>query len=83
MGLILLGMPLWQVSARIFPWSHYVGEWHSHPESDPTPSSLDLSEWRKVCTATDEAMAFLILGTAALWFGINAGGELRRAAQIL
>ncbi len=25
----------------------YLGEWHTHPEDDPTPSSIDLSGWRK------------------------------------
>jgi integrative and conjugative element protein (TIGR02256 family) len=25
----------------------YLGEWHTHPEDDPSPSSLDRSEWQK------------------------------------
>lgn len=24
----------------------YIGEWHTHPEDFPTPSSLDISEWK-------------------------------------
>jgi integrative and conjugative element protein (TIGR02256 family) len=24
----------------------YIGEWHTHPQNHPTPSSIDLSEWR-------------------------------------
>lgn len=27
---------------------HYVGEWHSHPESDPTPSGPDFTAIRKI-----------------------------------
>lgn len=26
----------------------YLGEWHTHPEDHPTPSSLDRSEWRRL-----------------------------------
>lgn len=25
----------------------YLGEWHTHPEDDPSPSGLDRNEWRK------------------------------------
>lgn len=24
----------------------YIGEWHTHPEDFPTPSALDISEWK-------------------------------------
>lgn len=26
----------------------YIGEWHTHPEDYPTPSSIDVVEWRKL-----------------------------------
>lgn len=25
----------------------YLGEWHTHPEANPTPSSVDLLNWRR------------------------------------
>jgi integrative and conjugative element protein (TIGR02256 family) len=25
----------------------YLGEWHSHPEADPNPSTVDLDDWRR------------------------------------
>jgi integrative and conjugative element protein (TIGR02256 family) len=25
----------------------YLGEWHTHPESFPTPSSIDIRDWRR------------------------------------
>ncbi|WP_419150514.1 hypothetical protein [Paraburkholderia kururiensis] len=28
----------------------YLGERHTHPETVPTPSSIDTWEWRKICT---------------------------------
>lgn len=24
----------------------YIGEWHTHPQNHPTPSSIDLAEWQ-------------------------------------
>lgn len=29
---------------------NYLGEWHTHPEDDPTPSGRDLREWRRLVT---------------------------------
>lgn len=26
----------------------YVGEWHTHPQDNPTPSSTDIYEWEKL-----------------------------------
>ena len=33
----------WEESNGII---RYVGEWHTHPQDHPTPSSIDLSEWK-------------------------------------
>ena len=52
----------------------YLGEWHTHPEADPTPSSTDLHDWRRRLR-TDafggDALYFLILGVRAVraWEG--------------
>jgi integrative and conjugative element protein (TIGR02256 family) len=26
---------------------HYLGEWHTHPEAVPAPSSVDIQDWRR------------------------------------
>jgi integrative and conjugative element protein (TIGR02256 family) len=26
----------------------YIGEWHTHPQNHPTPSSIDLREWQQL-----------------------------------
>ena len=50
----------------------YLGEWHTHPVSDPTPSSLDLAEWKKIYGRKNCNMLFLIAGTAnAFWLGVG------------
>lgn len=45
--------------------SNYLGEWHSHPEDDPTPSSHDRREWRRIARETvhdGDSLFFLIVG---------------------
>lgn len=43
--------------------SIYCGTWHTHPESYPTPSSIDLADWKK-CIARNEGrqLLFIIVG---------------------
>ena len=26
---------------------NYLGEWHTHPENNPTPSSIDINTWKR------------------------------------
>lgn len=50
----------------------YLGEWHSHPESSPSPSSLDTAEWRKIACGRTNPMVFMILGwSGELWVGLS------------
>lgn len=56
----------------------YLGEWHTHPERDPAPSLLDISEWRKICRTRQECMIFLIVGNFdKLWLGIGQGQNIQ------
>jgi integrative and conjugative element protein (TIGR02256 family) len=55
----------------------YLGEWHTHPESDPLPSTLDLEEWRKICSRRKDPMVFLIQGTLSQWVGIGLGHAIK------
>ena len=53
---------------------NYLGEWHTHPERNPTPSGIDLKNWDSILkwVATDsERLYFLIVGTdfLQLWVG--------------
>lgn len=47
----------------------YVGEWHTHPESTPTPSGVDAIEWRRVMRAEKQTTAFIIVGTLDWYVG--------------
>lgn len=60
----------WAGSGRTCAW---LGEWHTHPEPDPSPSIVDRLNWRRKLTFDryDEALFFLIAGTDRLrvWEG--------------
>ncbi|MEZ4961940.1 MAG: Mov34/MPN/PAD-1 family protein [Saprospiraceae bacterium] len=46
--------------------SNYLGEWHTHPEPSPTPSSVDKQTWlRQVVESTfeNDSLFFIIVGT--------------------
>jgi integrative and conjugative element protein (TIGR02256 family) len=63
----------WRGSGRT---KDYLGEWHTHPEATPTPSSVDVSEWCSLCSRSKCPLIFFILGTADNWYGIGFGAEL-------
>lgn len=44
----------------------YIGEWHSHPERLPTPSSIDRASWDQAVAEQQRDLVFIIQG----WDGI-------------
>lgn len=62
----------------------FLGEWHTHPETVPHPSSIDLKSWRKLITANQRNMFFIILGTEGHWGGLGIATKIGiRAKQAL
>ena len=51
----------------------YLGEWHTHPESRPTPSFIDLCNWRRklLFDQFSYCLFFVIVGTQKIhvWEG--------------
>jgi integrative and conjugative element protein (TIGR02256 family) len=44
---------------------NYLGEWHTHPEDDPTPSGHDRTDWHRLVTTQryeQDALFFVIVG---------------------
>lgn len=71
----------WSVSGNTLD---YIGEWHTHPELGPSPSSLDLSEWKKICAARNSNMLFLIAGlTGNFWLGVGRGQHIVKAIEVI
>lgn len=68
---------------------HYVGDWHTHPESSPQPSSTDLSSMNDMVSASrHELPGFLMMivgtrpGPSGIWLSIHhANGEWSRLDQ--
>lgn len=47
-----------------------LGEWHTHPESSPTPSGIDIGSWKKFIKRRQGQRAiFMIEGTQSAWAG--------------
>jgi len=49
----------------------YIGDWHTHPQRIPSPSSKDYVEWKKLTKALPKPHLFAIVGTSdsRLWLG--------------
>lgn len=43
----------------------YIGEWHSHPEDEPSPSTKDRDSWNRYLSAL-EPMVLIIVGRKKL-----------------
>jgi integrative and conjugative element protein (TIGR02256 family) len=57
---------------------HFIGEWHTHPEPNPTPSSLDLASMREVYLKSSHELNYfitVIVGNRSnglvLWVGVQ------------
>lgn len=71
----------WQESGGVVD---YIGEWHSHPERHPSPSSIDIREWKSICLFQRKPMVFLIAGTfAPSWVGVGDNNDIRQALSPL
>lgn len=57
----------------------YIGEWHTHPETIPTPSSTDKQLIRNMLRDTKMEINFLfltIVGTSDFFVGLQKGAKL-------
>ena len=60
----------------------YLGEWHTHPESHPQPSHLDMREWLNICGRRRAPMIFIIQGTISCWVGLGIGRAVKMAELV-
>lgn len=70
----------WDESIGAF---NYIGEWHTHPESIPRPSSIDKCEWKRILREAkydSDYLLFCIVGldSIKLWQGITSSMELKQ-----
>lgn len=73
-------LQLWEESEGV---TDYLGEWHTHPEEHPTPSTIDRAEWRKLLSSYRCPLMFLIAGTQTeMWIGVGQAGFVKSAQPI-
>lgn len=58
----------WRESGRTLT---FVGEWHTHPEPNPTPSLIDRATWMRVGARHKVGpLVFAIRGYSGWWWGL-------------
>ena len=71
-------MKMW---AKSVGTCNYLGEWHTHPEHDPSPSGVDRNDWVRRLTSDHfaaDSLFFIIVGITRInvWEGNKTSGEI-------
>jgi len=68
---------------------HFIGEWHTHPEDDPLPSSLDLNSMHDSFIKSKHELNFFVMIIAGshkpglcLWIGLHNNNGYTRLKRI-
>lgn len=61
----------------------YIGEWHTHPEDNPTPSTTDVREWSALARQRGHGSALLtaIVGRQTLYLELIGHAGTRRPLE--
>lgn len=62
---------------------NYLGEWHTHPESYPKPSQIDIRNWKEILrnrTFSSQYLYFVIVGIneVGIWEGDKREQKIKR-----
>jgi integrative and conjugative element protein (TIGR02256 family) len=63
----------------------YLGEWHTHRESQPKPSRRDSAMIRNMLRQTEMTIDYLVLvvvGTQEIWVGMDDGRRLAKLSGL-
>ncbi|HTK12291.1 MAG TPA: Mov34/MPN/PAD-1 family protein [Xanthobacteraceae bacterium] len=70
----------WRTSGKV---STFVGEWHTHPEASPKPSSIDRRTWQKVAASNRAGPTFfLIRGYDGWWAGLGGPNRIAEMTEL-
>jgi len=66
---------------------NYLGEWHTHPEDDPLPSTVDRRDWAQITARAgfeQSSLLFVIVGRVyiRMWEVPKASGKLISLSSI-
>ena len=59
----------------------YSGEWHTHPEDEPTPSSVDLNSIKEIYQKSElviDGVVLVIVGLKSNYYGFYNGVRIKR-----
>lgn len=78
---LLLGKQHRALLKKLEPPYGYIGTWHTHPSGIPTPSSIDLCDWKKCIKQnrnSTSALVFIIAGTESyrIWLYDSHSGSI-------
>ena len=78
---LFLGKQHREMLKKLKPPYGYIGTWHTHPSGMPTPSSVDLRDWKKCIKQnrnSTSALVFIIAGTESyrIWLYDSNSGDL-------
>ena len=65
---------------------YYLGEWHTHPEENPTPSLTDIASIRDVYSKSDlviNGVFLIIIGIKSNYYGYYDGENLHKIDVVL
>lgn len=62
----------------------YLGEWHTHPEYNPSPSMIDTAGWQRIMDKRTTPMLFVIAGIQdRLWIGLGTSTGLLSIPELM
>ena len=77
------------IKAQFKTGLHFIGEWHTHPEPNPTPSGLDLESMRDAFSKSGHELNYFILvivgnraDRLALWVSIHDNHQFTHLNEI-
>lgn len=72
---------LWRGSGGL---TRYIGEWHTHPQDDPSPSTIDLHEWHKLAKVRldERPLLAVIVGRNSLYVELTYGDGCRKILNV-
>jgi integrative and conjugative element protein (TIGR02256 family) len=69
---------------------HFVGEWHTHPEPNPTPSKLDVKSMREAFLKSNHELNYFIMvivgnrsDSLVLWVSAHDGQHFEQLYEVI
>ncbi|MBM3163041.1 MAG: hypothetical protein FJZ79_06945 [Chlorobi bacterium] len=64
---------------------HFIGEWHTHPQSDPTPSGLDVNSMKDLFRQSEHELNYFVMviignrtGNLSLWVSLHDANDMHQ-----